>query len=307
MERQIQELEHAMGITSEPERLLEASLLVDRKFLGTMALTGYRFFMERHFGDEAWAGHLHARLLTRLHGNAPLSISFVASLHRAYLARTHPDATESFIDSKNPRGGRIVNGMLHPRLFADSQITEIQRNPRLRWLPEPGQRNEGYIGYRVKTRADRLQALDTLCTWFNESRSDRAQRPVVRAARLQREFVSIHPLAIDYNGRVARAVKQWSLETDGETPSMVADFDDDLLLSEEGWTSQVMLGCAMYGLAKTRIKQGETNPVKILGLTEEKAMYDQFYRLSGCAPRPEPDGSQHDHDDYGQFMALVSN
>jgi len=72
------------------DRIAEASLLIDWKFLKTDLIAGYNK-IECGFGDEAWAGHLAARVFTRKYGKQDLTVDFIKEVHKRLNKYSNPE------------------------------------------------------------------------------------------------------------------------------------------------------------------------------------------------------------------------
>ena len=244
LETKIQESEQKLGINSEFDRLVEASLFIDRKFLNYAIITGVTQKPERIFGNKAWADYLDARIFARQYGNQDLSLNFIVELHKRLTNRSN-----SKISGKIRNMGVIGisdNEAKKPVKCSPEQVRAIETNPQLsfeRVPPEDQNSTTGFIVYPhiqtgEQTQAAILKDLEELCKWFNNEKKQENYNPHKIAGLLQHRLISLHPF-MDSNGRLTRLLMNWSLENDGEPPSIIANPGEDILTDEETWISKI--------------------------------------------------------------------
>ena len=80
LDTKIQRLEEELGLNSSLDVAIEASLLVDFKFVQAAVIRGDKN-VERLFGKEAWADWLQAREFTRSNLEATLTPELIIESH----------------------------------------------------------------------------------------------------------------------------------------------------------------------------------------------------------------------------------
>ncbi|MGA4789631.1 MFS transporter [Nocardia sp. AB354] len=269
LEARIADRLSALGLETQAELLLEASLSLEEKFLGVAIIAGQPR-PEVIFGKRRWAGHLGARLVARQHGNQELTVDFILELDRALT-----------LSEDVPRGREILEprsrvGILYSEQTSD-QIAAIDDNPLLTYLPPPaGPGDYGVIKYPdFDSPADLRRELQALCDWYNAAKRESNYDPYELAARLQRWFVSIHP--VEHNGQASRILMHWSLEQDGKFPSAVREFDS-VQNRPSDWVAAVRAGSLRYGefLAKLGESGSEIDPVALFGYEQQRENYRQM-------------------------------
>ncbi len=311
LEADIRRSEEALGLTTTPKRLIEAALVIDKKFLDTAIITGQPAKPERIFGDKEWAGYLAARLFTRQYGNQPMTVDFILALHQRFLDIMEPGKISTIRDGPAGRGGQYVEGYqgvhtfdrLAPITCTNEQITAINNNPLLGFDIDKASAipNTGFIVYPDMSVQERREQLDEICVEYNAGQASGTD-PHRVAATMQRRFVSLHSLIGGEAGRVSRALMNWSLENADENPSIVNDLDGDLFLPEEGWVDSVRFGSGCYGEYRRRAEAGETNPVALFGLEQEKMRYDELLGSSGIYSPSLAGSGWHDHYQCEKFL-----
>ncbi|MBO0880668.1 MAG: Fic family protein, partial [Mycobacterium sp.] len=305
LESFIADLEARLELDTPAKRAVEASLLIDARYL-TVALTAGHPYPERMFGDAEWAGWLAARAYARDVGRQPLTVEFILALHRRLAQWTEQDAAGILKLQWNWGLGSLA----YP--LTDEQRAAIAENPNLSYLSaeevarftgrpidplSPG----GAIHYRaVPDQEGTYNLLRVLCVWFNVELAA-GRDPTELAVELEQRFVSIHPFYYDYNGRVARLLMNWVLESHGLFPSAVADFDNDLLTRLRVWIQQVREGCVHYGELFARAhRPGAAGPISVFELEYEHARYPELDN-----PPSLTAGIWHDPVEFDQFLARL--
>src|SRR5260221_2505589 len=81
--------ERELGILTDNDRLIEASLFIYWKFIRAAVITGQTDNLERSFGDKEWLGWLEARKVAKDHLNDDLTPELISELHnRLYWYKT---------------------------------------------------------------------------------------------------------------------------------------------------------------------------------------------------------------------------
>lgn len=329
VEEHIAKLEQELGIETDGQRLLEATLLIDGKFIRTAAITGVEH-PERMFGDNEWADWLAARQYAQDYGDQDITPEFLVAIHKKLTQRTNAEI-----------GGRIrsvavVGGdyktLGDPVVYSQEEYQALQDNPLLSFIPRGKEPTSGLIGYPAIVRSwDKKSNLDlsqftpeqqikiaastttqelitTLlgdtCEWYNQARQNPNTDPYALAAELQRRLVSIHPFE-DMNGRTSRLVMQQVLENQGVSPSALYDPSMDILTSQEAWTEYVKEWSEGYdSLINDRERMdnmGYHNAAEILGLSDEEAFYRYIFRHTQEAPTTAK-GQTMEHAPYETFL-----
>jgi hypothetical protein len=303
LEADIARMEAELGVETFGERFVLAMEVIDMPLMYAAALLEHPH-PERLFGHAVWAGYLNARLLTRSY-NGPLTPDFVLALHQAILSYTHPGKTTEVIGNLM-LAGTWIDGDWLPVEVPEDQIEAIMANPRLQWVSSPEaiamvkrhctvdprdrtaskeevlatlatehrrpRRNTGFIFYVASDRATRLQGLDEICAhWRRQTSRPGEYDPYELAARTQQDSVCLH-LFGDYNGRVSRLEMQWILEQHGLHPSLLGDFNLDVLTESAHWTELVAIGSAVReATAKAMVELDD--PIAVFGLERQRARF----------------------------------
>ncbi len=143
----ISESEKALGIETEYDRLAEASLFIDKKFLNYALITGGTQKPERVIGKEAWADYLDGRLFARQYGKRDLTIDFIFELHRKLTARSNPEISGQIRDCA-VEGASYDDGD-KPVTYTPEQVKAIEANPLLSFRREPPDDEKGTTGFIV--------------------------------------------------------------------------------------------------------------------------------------------------------------
>ncbi|HET7182745.1 MAG TPA: hypothetical protein VFI15_10975, partial [Candidatus Limnocylindrales bacterium] len=123
LEATIQSLEKELGIESPLDRVVEAGLLIDKKFLDTALITGQDRAVERMFGDAAWADWLSARVDAKYYSGEPLSADFIKSLHSSLAKYSNREL--GGIIRKNGILGGDYKDLGRPVTYTAEQLTAI--------------------------------------------------------------------------------------------------------------------------------------------------------------------------------------
>ncbi|WP_454198581.1 sigma-70 family RNA polymerase sigma factor [Nocardia sp. Marseille-Q1738] len=285
----------ALGIDTEAALLLEASLLIEEKYLST-AVIADQPRPETIFGLAEWAGYLDARLLARQYGDRELTPDFIVALHMRLAAMTAPEKGAEFA-----RPG--LRTCVLTSTPTEDQIAAINENPALSYLPPPaGPDVHGVVKYpEFASQEEVRRELQSLCDWYNAATRESGYDPFEIAATLQHRLVSIHPL--HYNGRLSRLLMNWSLENDGQPPSAIREFDDDFLTRLPDWVAEVRAGSVRYGEWAGRLAElgPAIDPVTLFGLEQLRERYRQI----GGQTAPFVVGQRHDGVKYRRLLAAV--
>ncbi len=329
IDAQIAELERQNEIFTPAQRLLVASLLVEPTFLYPAVITGQSEGVEHAFGKERWANYLKARSLTKTY-QGPLTLDFVLNVYGILLEKVDPD--EIIQDTKPEEGHLGIGsnaGQPYPMTCTDSQIAIISANKYTEWLPvtRPGSdvddprlseihpiaphlltrmgwsvtnepSNLGFINYVAKTKNEKLRGLADIIGEYNRAK-DSPHDPDELATSLERGIVSLHA-GRDGNGTAAGLFMNWSLERDSLGPSI--PYPDDLLATEERHISYVRQGRAVYERSRQKVEAGETDPVVIFGLENERAHFEES---TMTVPKLEQ-GKLHERAVFEEFLRTVS-
>lgn len=311
LEGEIDHLEKELGIRNKEDRLIESSLFVDKKFMDVAVITGNTARPERLFGDEAWADYLEARKATKRYGAQALTPDFIIELHNILTKRSGQTSSEIrsgdvvAADYKDPSKGVT---------YTEEQVSNIKGNPYLAFRRTSLEENEttGLIVYpnatdETDTQKMVMKMMEDLCRWFNREKAKESYDSYEIAALLQRKLVSIHPF-YDRNGTLSRLLMNWSLENDGEFPSMLDNPNDDILNSERGWISEVRKGSKSFHEMKKRQLQmrqmGIEDDAELLGVSQEQAFFEYIFRYLSKKPPLSSHGERMDHQEYDHFIAL---
>ncbi len=309
LEAEIAHLEDAMDIINPADRFLEACLFVDQKFVVASLLTESALPIERMFGDEAWAGYLQARLLTRDADKAFLlssdfAIDLLLEAIDIYLMgpegkirggdRLHGD---------HGQGGQFIDGQFKPLDLTGDQIEALNQQPWVSFLSanDPDYPNRGYIQYPILERwyaQSQFQAVFYALHNLKDGYED--------AAIFQQHLIQLHLFESGMNGRVSRVGMNWRLERRDLNPSILEQFDDDLFTTTEEWINCIKKGSELYGVMRQRIDAGIQDPVDLLGLRDIKDFHDSNFTPSSdiAVPIFKPDAI-HSHIDTARYLAEV--
>jgi len=311
IDQQIHTAEKSLGIESEFDRQLEASLFIDKKFLSYALITGVTAKPERVFGDKAWADYLDGRLFTRQYGKQDLTPDFIRDLHSKLTQRSDPKISGKIRDV-GVIGASYDDGK-NPVTYTPEQISAIEQNPLLSFRREPPDDEEsttGFIVYPhpksgVQTQEAIVKDLDELCEWFNSAKKQDTYNPHIVAGLLQHRLISLHPF-LDSNGRLTRVLMNWSLENDGESPSVIDNPGEDILTDEDTWISYITEGSKQYRAIKKRQaaleEAGIDNINALFDLGQDKAFYEYIFRHLKQAPSLPTNGDKHKHQVYEDFL-----
>lgn len=307
-EEEIQRLEREVGIETEEDRLMEASLFIDKKFADVALITGQDVAVERIFGNAAWADYLSARAYIKEHGGSELTTDFMQELHRRLSQRTNPTVAGTYRERMT--GGDYKNvgfpttmtkeeqEIIESNPYLKTQVTGYD-NSNIRQIIYPNNAGGDIGRYNLSEKAQQLYAekgqtdtalvealMGDLCDWYNEAR--KTEDPYQLAASLQRRIVSIHPFK-DANGRLSRLLMNWSLEGNGIAPSVLEEPNDDIFCSEGEWMGQVWHGSRNYeNIQKRRLameQAGIKDVVELMGLDEERTFYNYVFKTVQKAPQ----------------------
>ena len=300
-EQNLQErIEKSLEIENREDRLIEASLFVDKKFLDTAIITGNAKNPELMFGRNEWMDYLEARRAAKEYGDRELSVDFIVALHKILTNRSNPDFSGKIREVK----ARAAD-YNHPHkavTYTDEQLEAVRSNPLLSFKRQTTKENTGFIIYSKPEEI--MDKLDELCDWYNSIKNKEEHSAFRVAAELQQKLVSIHPFS-DANGALSRLLMNWSLENDGQAPAILEDPNGDILSSEEEWTNQIEGGSKKYQEIKERKeameRAGVEDPPMLLGLGNEQAFYEYVFKHIKSAPQPASGGRGIEHLDYKEF------
>ena len=311
LERKIHKSEQKLGINSDFDRLLEASLFIDRNFLNYFLITGEPKNPERIFGNRAWLDYLSGRLYAKQYGNQELSIDFIKELHKL-LSKNSNTKNAGSIRSYGVMGASYDDAK-KPVEYKPEQVKAIEENPFLRFervVTDNEKSNTGFIIYPhdesgALTQEAITKDLEELCNWFNNEKKQQSYDPYKVAAQLQQKLVSLHPF-LDNNGRLSRVVMNWSLENDGESPSVNDNPSNDILTSDNEWVEIIRAGGKRYSEIKRRQlefqKAGIESNTALFDLGQDKAFYDYIFKYIRNAPPLPTNGDVHSHQKYEEFL-----
>ncbi len=331
-EAEINKLEQEVGIHSEEDRLIEASLLVDKKFIDTAVITNNTQGVERMFGDKEWADWIEARVTARDH-SGELTPDFIQQLHTKLLKRSDPQNAGVL------RNERIVGGdyskLGTETVFTTEQLAALTDNPYLATVYQGKDPNTRLILYpnadieqahlfgksyplseKAKTTYEQggktteslvAGMLADVSDWYNNEVAKPDHDPYALAAELQRKVVSIHP-GNDASGRLSRVLMNWSLEKDGLAPAIVDEPSDDILVNLEQWTEKIREGSDRYTEIQSKKQEMEQAEIKdmaeLMGLDEERTFNDYIYTYIRKPPLIEP-GKPINHKAVDQYLATM--
>lgn len=312
-EDEIKRLEKEKGIETDEDRVIEASLLIDKKFLDVQVIAGKETSLERIFGGKAWADWLNARIAAKNYGNNELNLDFIIDLHSRLAKHTNPQIAGEIRQLQVTCGD--YKNLGRPVVYTDNQIDAIKANPDLSFRQMGTNPNEGIITFPNRTQSDQqvgglttesvVRALLTdVCTWYNGEKQKPDYDPYILAANLQRKIVSIHPFN-DINGRLSRLLMNWSLENDGSLSSILDDPNDDILVSPKEWAEKVKEGSERHVAIEARKQEMQKANVKdiaeLMGLDDERTFYKYVYRHVKKAPNMPKRGKLIDHVKHDDF------
>ncbi len=339
IEHEVAALEKELGIETERDRIVEASLLVDKKFVDTAAISGHSERIATMFGLEAWSDWMKARLLAKKY-NGELTEDFIADMHRELAKHTIPEYVGK-IRSVSVVGGDYQH-LGQPTTYTQEQIDVIQNSDSLlafHTAPDNSP-TEGLIvypgaaesvqspyyhadtgwyqeKYKLSDQATAIfeqkgRATEALikglltdtATWYNAEKTREDHDPYELAAGLQQRVVSIHPFN-DVNGRLSRLLMDWSLENDGVHPSILEEPSNDILTEQRQWAVEVKKGSEQYAQLQDRkvamAKAEVENPAELLDLEDERTFYQYIY--SQIQQPPDfSEGEIHNHQEYEGFL-----
>ena len=309
----ISESEKALRLETKYDRQAEASLFIDRKFLSYALITGETNKPEQIFGPEAWADYLDGRLFTRQYGNQYLTPDFILDLHTQLTKRSNPNVSGK-IRNIGIVGGSYDN-LGQPVTYTKEQVEAIEANPVLAFQREPKDDEGGTTGFIIYPHSDSIgtktkeaiaKDLNELCEWFNNEKQKETYDPFTVAGLLQHKLISLHPF-LDGNGRLTRVLMNWSLENDGEAPSVIDNPGEDILTDEPTWISRITDGSNQYKALKKRQKSLDEADIDninaLFNLGQDKAFYEYIFRYFKQAPSLTTSGDLHTHQVYEEFLA----
>lgn len=308
----ILESERALGIETDYDRQAEASLFIDKKFLIYALITGVAKKPEQVFGGKAWVDYLDGRLFARKYGKQDLTPDFIRELHIKLTQRSDPKISGKLRDV-GVIGASYDDGK-YPVTYTAEQVKAIEQNPLLSFSREPSDSQDNTTGFIVyphpksgtQTQEAIAKDLDDLCAWFNDTKRQDTYTPHIVAGLLQHRLISLHPF-LDSNGRLTRILMNWSLENDGEAPSVIDNPGEDILTDEETWISYITEGSKQYKEIKKRQaaleEAGIDNINALFGLGQDKAFYEYIFRHLKQAPPLPTNGDKHKHQVYEEFLA----
>ncbi len=307
LESSIHESERKLGLYTSYDRLKEASLFIDKKFMDFSVITGSVDKPERMFGDAAWADYLEGRNFAKTHGKKDLTTDFITSLHSTLV--NHSD---------KEKGGKIRDRSVRatafddigsPVTYTDRQLTAIKENPLIYFDQDsPDDDHTGYIMYPhsgERTKELIEKELEKICTWFNEAKRSERYDPFIVAGTLQQKIATLHPFE-DKNGSLSRILMNWSLGNDGESPSILAKPEEDIVTDSFDWIARTWEGSKRY----KKISEKQTvlekldiqNKSALLGLSEEQAFYEYIFQYVQKSPTISPSEDVINHKDIESYL-----
>jgi hypothetical protein len=291
LRNECRKLEKELGIETEAERILEATLFIDKPFLDLSLLRGDKH-PEEIFGIEAWKGWVSARVEARK--LKKLSVGDVERLH--LLLTEHMGESVHKYREKTVYGGDYTAH--RPRVFTEEEKKAIEDNPLLTVRMTNEAEKLGYIVYPTKDDENNfektckdLSELNKPIIWekldnrmivkallHNAIKEANTSKSLESAALLQQRVVSIHPFT-DGNGRLSRLLMYWALEKARRSPAILERQDEDLFFGKDEWVDHVKIGQQKYKLLKEEIQNNrkESPVVAFIGLSK-KAFFDVVYR-----------------------------
>lgn len=339
---EIRSSERALGIENTYDRLNEASLFIDKKFLNYGIITGVTKRPERIFGDNAWADYLDGRLFAKEYGQQALTPEFVLDVHKKLTARSNTEIG-GVIRNVGVIGGSFdTDG--EPISLTDEQITAINSNPQLSFNKvadgEGGEKGHIVYPHSDTTELNRAAAdyhtkqlsrkfgskrsteeeddappasireavardLKEICEWFNIAKGQDHYNPHILAGLLQQRLASLHPFE-DLNGTLSRVLMNWSLENDGQAPSALEDPSADIYHDEESWIAKVTEGSNRYTESKKRqemLEEAGIDDMNALFRTgQDQVFYQYIFQHIKKAPPLPTNGDRHNHEKYENFL-----
>lgn len=295
--------EKALPLETQGQRILEASLFIDKKFVDVAAIAGLETPIEKLFGEEEWKGYIDARKYSLKYGDQDLTIEFIQKIHEKLTA-----------EAKSQIAGKIRNvpGMAGdyndphtPVAYTPDEILNIKSNPYLKF-DDKGD-GKGFILYpsSIDTQKTVTDLLAEVCNWYNAERKKPDADPHKLAALLQRKLISIHPF-FDSNGGTSRIVMNWSLQNHGVAPSILENPSNDILVGEDQWVNEVKKGSERYANSKVKLealeKAGIEDNAYFLGMGAEKAFYDYIYKYIAQIPKLTTADGMLDHKNFEAFF-----
>ncbi|MGO4646561.1 sigma-70 family RNA polymerase sigma factor [Nocardia sp. 2YAB30] len=305
-ELEIRELEAELGLETDAQRLLAASLYMEDLFREVAVVAGQPR-PERLFGDADWAGFLDAEKYARHYGrdnpDDEFSVAFMLEIHARLLCRTAPEAAGRLQAREVGKAGKRW-GTIHEPL-TEQELAVIGENPLLAFLPPSEKPPHGGIEYVVYDESEIRARLEAMVGWYKrETSNPEGYDPYYVAASLARKLVSLHPFRQDCNGRAVRIIMNWVLARAGEPPSAIPYFDDDMQVPDAEWVRIVRAGSERYRRWQGELERmGDTaDPVLLFGLADAQRRYRE---LNG-APAPFQPGATHDRVRYRRLHALLT-
>lgn len=310
LEEEIQNAEKKLGIETEYDRLMEASLFIDKKFINYALITGVTPNPERIFGAKTWADYLDARITAKEYGDKDLTPDFISQIHKKLTHRSNPDISGK-IRSNGVIGASYDESGV-PVTYSQEQIDAIEGNPLLKFKRVPADdetSKTGFIAYPhegAQTQELIEKDLLELCEWFNKTKEDGSVDNHTLAATLQHKLISLHPFR-DGNGTLSRLLMNWSLENNSQSPSIIEEPGNDLLTDLNTWAASVKKGSNSYSEFKTKKtalqEAGINNPDALFNLGQDRVFYDYIFKHLHIAPPIPTNGDKHNHQFYQEFLA----
>ncbi|MDE1970052.1 MAG: Fic family protein [Patescibacteria group bacterium] len=298
-------LEGQLGIESNNGHIAEAALCIDLPFL-EFALLREDNYPEEVLGIRAWEGWLEAE--KKIKDTATLTLDNVIELQNILTQGTSSKTRGALRDTGVV--GSDMTELGKPLLLTDQELQILRKNFFVRFVPTGDDPHKGYILYPTvkdpellaSCRAnlspeanDRLGAdpgeqmlvMELLDARLQELAAEDSPKDndevIVRAAKLQRDIVSLHPF-FDGNGRLSRLIMNWYLRKHGVSPSVLEYAERDLFFSDEEWVEEV--------------KRGTTHHEELQGLgvwsIEDCELYTQIYAPANPDAIPEKDKMRHE-------------
>ncbi|MBI1863756.1 Fic family protein [Candidatus Woesebacteria bacterium] len=327
LRHECRELEQQLGIETEEQRILEASLFIDMPFLEVSALRKDKH-PEELFGIEAWKGWLSARITARQMDE--LSVEGIVELHTKLAEGM--DITGGQLRSKSAIGADYTNTG-SPITFTKSQATATEQNPLLGVRYTDEEKKEGFIVYptiddpksfeKVMSQLTSLQRtglrygatneklvnvlLQSTIEWHKEQNNNLAEgdsnAQTELAAELQRRIVSIHAFD-DGNGRLSRLLMIRELEKHNEPPTILRRGEDDLFFTPQEWVQEVREGQSRYEQMQERMTGSRYAKAEdfLVGL-QKQAYFDTVYQ--SVYPPPTSDAPMR-HTEYRAYLEQLN-
>ncbi|WP_280453783.1 hypothetical protein [Nocardia brasiliensis] len=132
IEEQIRRLEHAHGIRTDAERILELSLFMEDKFRDIAMLSRQPRPETIFDGPEGWASWLDARLFAKQNLHREMSVDLMREIHRRLLIR----GKREYAGRMRGPAPRYGWGSLH-RPASPSEVAALEENRLLTFVPGP--------------------------------------------------------------------------------------------------------------------------------------------------------------------------